>query len=72
MTIVYVSSATEAVKTKHLLSNSNIKSRIIKRTVTNSGCNFALEIKSANIYDVAMVLRNSGIKYTIKNDDLPR
>ena len=65
-TAVYIPTVTYAVKANKLMNRANIKSKLIK-TVTgeDTGCQYALEISSDDIYDAVFLLKEYGIPYRI-------
>lgn len=64
---VRVGSFTYAMKLKRLLSRSGIRSRLVKTVDVNNtaGCVHGLEISRADFLSSVMIMRESGIDYSI-------
>jgi hypothetical protein len=62
-------SITKASRAKRLLLASKIKASAVKSSDKSSGeCTHGIKIAKEDMYRAVMILRNSGIEYTLEND----
>ena len=65
--IVTVKTVTIGLKGKRVLGAKGIKVNIVKidSTKSMSGCQYGLEFKESQFYDVISILRDNGIEYGV-------
>lgn len=74
-TIITVGSITLAQKARKLLSNGGFKTKLIKLNSAKSGCEYGVGIMNYLPLDVARILREGNITYSIfgvDENDIPR
>lgn len=65
--ILTLETVTYSIKSKKLLSNSGIVSKVVKihPNQNNKSCTYGIEIKHNDFYGAVAILRNNGINYTV-------
>lgn len=64
---VTVGAVTYAIKARNLLSRGGIRSKLVKidSSASSPGCTHGLEISENDLYDLAALLREHGIGYSV-------
>lgn len=63
-TVISLESVTYATKAKRLLSQNGIASKVVKLSSTKSGgCQYGIEFDEKDYLDIALLLKNAGMKY---------
>ena len=65
--LLTVESITYAMKARKLLNSQGISATVIKNDgAKNEGCRYGVEISSGEMMEAAKIMRENGIKYTVK------
>jgi hypothetical protein len=68
--IIAIGSVTNAIRSRKLLSKSNIRSKLVKldASKTITGCTYGLEVSERDLYSIFSLLRNEEIAYSLYNE----